>query len=382
MKQALRQTIAYYAAYFLLGATIASLGPTLMYLGTNTATHSTQWGLLFFTRSGGYLGGSLLAGRLFQRWNGSAILSGILLTSATTLALLPGFTTFSWLLIAMFVIGLCEGGLDVGCNLQLVWTYRQRSAPYLNGMFLLAALGGVFAPLFFSWLGGTWAYRILALLKLPLAAAFWFLPAPHPPQEEAVHSPARLRPMWFGLFCLIVLIYVGGEVSFSGWLYSYAFSLNLATEQTASMLTSFYWVGILLGRALAIPFSRRVELRHMVLFCLGGILVSLAAILLNPLSVAWLWAGTLGVGLCLAPLFPTTFAFLERRAAISGSLAGFLWASGSLGGMLYPWIIGQQMSQRGAYSLMLILAVSFAVALALFWWASARLQRGLTTSSS
>lgn len=381
MNQRAKQTVAYYAAYFILGATIASLGPSLVYLGANTATHTEAWGLLFLSRSAGYLSGSLVGGRLFQRWNGSVLLSAALLIAAVALSALPAITVFSLLMAAMFVIGACEGGLDVGCNLQLVWAYREHSAPYLNGMFLLAALGGVVSPLLFSLLGGTWGYRALALLKLPLAVAFWLIPAPDPQTEERADSKSRLKPVWFALFCLIVLIYVGGEVSFSGWLSAYAFSLNLATEQSGGMLTSFYWVGILLGRAMAIPLTRRLELRRMISICYGGILLSLGVILLNPLSIGWLWAGALGVGVCLAPLFPTTFAFLERRAAITGSFAGILWASGSFGAMLYPWIIGQQMAQRGAYSLMAILAVSFGAAFLLFWWVSGRLQRGLTTSS-
>ncbi len=377
-----RQTIAYYAAYFLLGATIASLGPSLLYLGANTATQTADWGLLFLTRSAGYLSGSLVGGRLFQRWNGSRLLAAALLGAAAALGVLPAITAFSLLMAVMFIIGACEGGLDVGCNLQLVWTVRQRSAPYLNGMFLLAALGGVISPLLFSLSGGTWAYRSLALLKLPLAAVFLFIPAPDPSQEESKSSKGGLSPFWFGVFCLIVLIYVGGEVSFSGWLFSYAFSLNVATERTAGMLTSFYWVGILLGRAAAILITQRFELRRVVLACLSGLLLSLGVILFDPLSSLLLWIGALGFGFCLAPLFPTTFAFLERQAAISGSRAGILWASGSIGAMFYPWLIGQQMAQRGSLSLMLILGISFGAAWLLFWWVSGRLQRGWITSSS
>ncbi|MCS6907954.1 MAG: hypothetical protein RML93_08750, partial [Anaerolineales bacterium] len=73
MNQRAKQTVAYYAAYFILGATIASLGPSLVYLGANTATHTEAWGLLFLSRSAGYLSGSLVGGRLFQRWNGSVL---------------------------------------------------------------------------------------------------------------------------------------------------------------------------------------------------------------------------------------------------------------------------------------------------------------------
>jgi len=52
MSTSARQTAAYFAAFFVLGATIASLGPTLPYLAENTNATLASLGLLFTLRSG------------------------------------------------------------------------------------------------------------------------------------------------------------------------------------------------------------------------------------------------------------------------------------------------------------------------------------------
>ena len=70
MSLSARQTSAYFAAFFILGATIASLGPTLPYLAENTGAALASLGLLFTLRSGGYLLGSLLGGRLYDHLPG------------------------------------------------------------------------------------------------------------------------------------------------------------------------------------------------------------------------------------------------------------------------------------------------------------------------
>ena len=54
-----RQTLVYNAAFFSLGATIASLGPTLPFLSSNTGASLALLGLLFTLRSAGYLTGRL-----------------------------------------------------------------------------------------------------------------------------------------------------------------------------------------------------------------------------------------------------------------------------------------------------------------------------------
>lgn len=390
MSLARRQTLAYFSAFFTLGATIASLGPTLPFLAGKSGAGLAQLGLLFTVRSAGYLAGSLLAGRLYDRLHGHRLLAGAILAGGACLALVPQTGAYSLLVALMLAVGLSEAALDIGCNTQLVWVHGPRSGAYLNGMFLFAGLGGTLSPLIFSALGGAWGYRALALATLPVALWTFLTPAP----ERHAHAESRpasaLSPALYALFCLLTFIFIGGEVGFSGWIYSYSLALGLGSEQVASWLNSVYWLGITLGRVGAIFISARVRPGAFVLACLSGLVLSLGLVLLDPRSLALLYLGAFGFGFALAPVFPTTFAFLERRTPITGSAAGVLWASGSFGAMVFPWVMGIQMETTGPTSLMTTLAASFALALGVFAWLSRRLgpgqqdraQRGATTSSS
>jgi len=370
MSLSARQTSAYFAAFFILGATIASLGPTLPYLAENTGTALASLGLLFTLRSGGYLIGSLLGGRLYDHLPGHRLLGIAIFTGALSMGIIPEIISFTFIIVLMLLIGLSEATLDVGSNTQLVWVHGARSGPYLNGMFLSAGIGGTLSPLLFASIGGTAGYRILALASLPVALWAFFTPSPPRQTYEEDRPAGTLSPFLFATFCLLAFFFTGGEVGFSGWIYSYAYELNLGTEQTAGMLTSFYWLGITLGRATAIFISARSKPSRIVLANLTGLVFSLVLILLNPASQTLLWVGSFGFCFFLAPVFPTTFAYLERKTPITGTAAGVLWASGSFGAMVYPWVMGLQMADIGPVSIMVTLAVSFGVALVLFGWVS------------
>ncbi len=226
MSTSARQTTAYFAAFFILGATIASLGPTLKFIEENTGAATASLGLLFTLRSGGYLVGSLLGGRLYDSLPGHRLLGIAILTGAIGLGLIPQISSFTIIIALMLLIGLSEATLDVGSNTQLVWVHGARSGPYLNGMFLFAGIGGTLSPLLLSSVGGTWGYRILALASLPVALWAFFTPSPPRQMHEEDREAGTLSPFLFALFCLLTFIFIGGEVGFSGWIYSYAYELE------------------------------------------------------------------------------------------------------------------------------------------------------------
>jgi len=224
------------------------------------------------------------------------------------------------------------------------------------------------SPLLLSSIDPAAGYRIMALVSLPVA--MWAFLTPSPPRvvPEAHRSGSSLPPVQLIASWLLTFIFVGGEVGFSGWVYSYAYELGLGTQQTVGRLTSFYWLGITLGRVAAIFVSARYKPRRIVLANLAGLILSFGLILIDPASRGLLWIGTFGVGFFLAPVFPTTFAYLEQKTPITGSAAGVLWASGSFGAMVFPWLMGLQMGQIGPVSIMVTLAVSFGISLLLFAW--------------
>ena len=58
-------------------------------------------------------------------------------------------------------------------------------------------------------------------------------------------------------------------------------------------------------------------------------------------SVTVTWVGTIGFGLSIASIFPTTVNLAERRMTITGKITAWFFVGASLGGMTLPLIIGQ-----------------------------------------
>jgi fucose permease len=94
---------------------------------------------------------------------------------------------------------------------------------------------------------------------------------------------------------------------------------------------------------------------------LVGCLVSLSLILLWPDSVPILWAGSIGLGLFMASIFPTTMMLAGERMHVTGAMTGWFLAGASIGGMFLPWGIGQAFAGLGAGAMPIIVLVSVAI---------------------
>jgi len=368
---AISKTAAYYLAFVALGTTGAVLGPTLSGLAKHSHTQLSQISLLFTAGWLGYLLGSLLGGRLYDRRLGHPVMAAALLVMAATLALAP-LPAFFWLLFAVFLIlGIAQGTLDVGGNTLLVWVHTDGVAPYMNGLHFFFGLGATLSPFIIAQamlLSGdiTWAYWTLAVLMLPVAV--WLLRLPSPViQSESEDGLAR--PIDRRLLALIVvfcIFLVGTEVSFGGWIFSYAVAMDLGSETTAAYLTSVFWGTFTLGRLLAIPIAFRLRPSAIMLGGLVGCMASLGIIFLWPDSSAAIWLGTVGMGLSMAPIFPTAISFVERRMAITGRVISWFFVGASLGSMSMPWLIGQLFEPVGPQAALIIMLIDTFLALGIF----------------
>jgi FHS family Na+ dependent glucose MFS transporter 1 len=253
----------------------------------------------------------------------------------------------------------------------LVWVHTDGVAPYMNGLHFFFGLGATLSPFIIAQamlLSGdiTWAYWTLAVLMLPVAV--WLLRLPSPViQSES--EDGLVRPIDRRLLALIVvfcIFLVGTEVSFGGWIFSYAVAMDLSSETTAAYLTSVFWGTFTLGRLLAIPIAFRLRPSTIMLGGLVGCLVSLGIILLWPDSSAAIWLGTVGMGLSMAPIFPTAISFVERRMAITGRVIGWFFVGASLGSMSMPWLIGQLFEPVGPQAALIIMLTDTLLALGIF----------------
>ncbi len=358
---AMVKTAVYYVVFLIIGLSAAIMGPTLPWLADNVAVPLSQISILFSAKSLGGLVGSALGGRLFDRRPAHSVAVGLLLIMAVTLALIPLGRQLWVLAVIVFVAGVGDITLDLGGNTLLMWVHGSRVAPFMNGLHFFFGVGAFLAPILVALAISAGsvqsAYWLLALIILPVALVLTRLPSPAAPerQEVTVESGQVSRRLAY-LVSFFFLLYVGAEVSFGGWIYSYAVELNLASEVGAAYLTSAFWGALTIGRLLAVPVSTRVGPRHILLVGLLGSLACLSTILLLRESASALQIATFGLGLCMAPVFPTMLSFAERRMAITGQVTGWFFVGGSLGGMILPWVSGQLFTRFSPYATMALIA--------------------------
>ena len=369
-RRALHQTLLYYLAFISLGLSAVSLGPTLAALAQHTDSRLNAISFLFVARSLGYLLGSWQGGRLYDRLRGHRLLAVAFISMFCLLALAP-LTSRLWALTAvLLVLGLAEGSVDVGCNTLLIWVHGRRVGPFMNGLHFCYGIGAFLAPVIIAQaavLSGdiTWGYWALALLLLPVAAILLRAPSPHHDATEQRHNQGA--PVPYALVALIILfffLHVGAEAAYGGWVFSYATALGLGNATVAAYLTSAYWGAITVGRLVNVPVAARFGVNTILTGDLVGCLVSVGVVLLFPSSQLALWAGTIGIGLGIASLYPMTLCLAEQHMPMTGKITGWLLIGSSTGMMLLPWLIGQMFESAGPPVTMWAIAAALVGAMA------------------
>ena len=361
------QTVAYFGVMVSLGLASAALGPTLPSLGAQTGVTIGAVSVLFSARSLGYLCGSLLSGRLYDRLPGHPVMAAAALLLSAMLLLVPQVPLF-WMLVGIAGgWGLAEGGLDVGANTLLIWVHGSAVAPYMNALHFCFGLGAMLSPMIVARMmvasgAHASAYNVLAVLVVPVVLLA-FLPGPRAPVASAEHAgmprPTGLLPLIMAFFFL----HVAAEASFGGWIYTYALRRGLADEAGAAYLTAAFWAALTAGRLLSILLSARLRPRTLLMGGLAGAIASVAVIAVWPADPAALWLGAAGCGLCIGPMFAATVLLAERRMPISGATTAWFFVGTSCGAMTVPYIIGQLFEWRGPQMLLLAMAVVLLLAM-------------------
>jgi FHS family Na+ dependent glucose MFS transporter 1 len=350
-KDAARWTLGYYLLFLCLGLGTAVIGPTLPALAAQTHTPLGHMGWLFLAWAAGYTLGTTLGGRVFDRVRGHPVLGMAQLVAAALTALVP-LTAWFWFLLGVVACKGCADGLvNTGANTLLVWTYGEKVGPYMNGLHFFFGLGAFLAPILVAQVidvvgGYRWAYWILAACATLVSLRLLTLLG-HP--RPALHRNTGMRqlvgahidsPLIISA-ALFLFFYVSAEVAFGGWVYTYAIALKLASVVGAAYLTAGFWLSFTLGRLLSIPLATRFTPPQIVLVALCSCLCLLALVISMPDSRVVLWSVTLGLGCCMAPLWPTGFTLAGQSLRLTASISGLILLGDSFGCMVLPWLVGQ-----------------------------------------
>ena len=349
----IRQTAVYYLAFILLGLSSALLGPTLNVLAEHTGSTLGAISIVFTTYSVGYLLGSALAGRVYDRFRGHPMAAGCLVLSGALNLLIPELRALWALLAIQLLLGVVFAVVDVGCNTLLVWAHGSKVGPYMNGLHLFFGVGALLAPVLIALMLANqidvrWAYRAAGLAVLPGALALWRTPSPHHP-ETVAHvggSPRATSNRLIAWICVFFFFIVALETSVTGWVFTYAKAYGIS-EVTAAAITSGFWASFTIGRLLGIPIAARVG-PSVILSVDLAMCVAAGLTLLAGAGSEWsIWLGTLLAGLGVASAFATMLTYAETRMAISGAITGWFFVGVSAGAMIVPWSIGQAFERWG-----------------------------------
>ena len=246
-------TAAYALSFWLLGVVIASLGPTLLFLGERTGADLGLIGYIFPARSFAYLLGSAFSGPLYDRLAGNRLLASCLLVTTIGTAAIPFCNEVWQLALCIATQGAAMGFLDTGGNVMLVWLHGgDRVAPYMQLIHFAFGLGAFVSPMIVELsvhLTGTvqWSFVIMAALFVPVGLMVLFTPSPKATDHgSSASSRRRTRREWalILLGALMLALYVGAEVSMGGYIFSYFVKYLGHTESEGDFLTAAFWGSI------------------------------------------------------------------------------------------------------------------------------------------
>ena len=338
---------------FVFGIVMAVLGTLfgLPEMRQRLGIDLAQQGNVFLLLYVGILLATLVAGPVIDSIGNKAIL----VTSAALVASgMAGFAhahSFGGAALPALLLGLGGGGLNTSTNALVSDLYGDDRGPMLNVLGIFYGIGALGIPLLAAVMAGHLpiAPQLLICAGLAGACALLFSGLRFPEASSAqgfswreVLSVARfpgLLVLGFLLFCES-----GNEASIGGWTSTYVADAGLEAR-TATLILAGYWAALMVGRLLVARTLRFVGKRRMVLASGLGALVGAAILLLSRLE-GMLVAGVLLIGLSYAGVFPTALAIAgDSYRKMTGTVFGLLFAIALVGGMSFPWAVGQ-ISQR------------------------------------
>ncbi|KFU85726.1 Sodium-dependent glucose transporter 1, partial [Chaetura pelagica] len=363
----------------LQGMSIAVLGPTFPNLAANVRRNVSDIYYIFVGRSLGYLGGSVLGGVLFDCMDPHLLLALSMFGTTVGLYGIPWCKKSLLLTALMSVIGGSMGILDTGGNVLALNTWGAEAGPHMQALHFSFAVGAFVAPLLAKMaLGGPeskdlpvvektnqsvprsvptglkqhfgadflWSYVVIGTYLLFVSFFFFILYSKGSSAREkskASQQKGTLAKYHYTLIALMFVFffcYVGAEVTYGSYIFTYAKVFAEMQENEAAALNSVFWGAFAACRGVAIFCAACLYPGTMILLSLLGSAASsfcLAFFAEHPLS---LWAGTAVYGASMATVFPSGISWVEQYTVVQGKSASLFVVGAALGEMCIPAMVG------------------------------------------
>jgi MFS transporter, FHS family, glucose/mannose:H+ symporter len=344
------------------GIVFAILGTVFGLPATRARLHISlaQQGTLFLLLYLGIFIASLVVGPLIDHVGNKANLSLASLIVALAMVLFAGAHSFGAASGAAVLLGLGGGSLNTCTNALVSDLYADQRGPMLNLLGIFFGVGALSIPLMAASIEGHFTIPQLFVFCAVLAAlcALWYATSSFPPAKanQAFSWRELLEVAKYNgvlLLAFILFLESGNEACIAGWTSTYV-DVSGYSPRVATLVLAAYWAALMFSRMLAARVLSGIRKAQLVV---GAAILSLGgcAVLLSARSLVMLSAGTALIGLSYGPIFPTTLAIAgDRYSQRAGTVFGLLFSIALIGGMTFPWAVGEISQGVGVRAGMLV----------------------------
>jgi len=224
--------------------------------------------------------------------------------------------------------------------------------------------------------GWRMAAGLMCALCLVQSASFFTMTMPdeHPVKQPGKSSWGFLAQPRFLLACGILVFYMCVEQSVNGWLVTYFKDSGLMTAGFAQSLAGTLWLFILAGRLTCAVVSTRVK--RELLLCGTAIGYGIFyCVLLFSQSLAPITVCIVGLGFCMAGIYPTAASMIGDICGQYPLAMSMLLTITGIGAIVMPSVVGWVAEGFGITAGMYAILIAVMVDVALIF-ANAVLCRG------
>jgi len=328
---------------FVYGMVASMLGTINPALAARLHLSNAQIGYIALAQGLGLVVASVSVGPLMDRHGKKiGVLLGLFFITAALFAL-ANAASFAMIAGAMFVLGMGGGIVLTGANALGSDVSESRRGTVLNLLNLFVGLGGLATPFVAGNLLHANAARVAYAAAILTGFTFLIhLPLRLPPPAR-VAAPKKSgdvfhRPILY-LLATATFLYTACEFGIWNWIVKYLLTRGIAEAASLNMLSGFA-LGMLVGRLLAA--SLLIRIRPLTITILASVLMFAATLsMLYVGRTSWLTAILFIVGVCMAPVFPTTVSIVgDIFQQGSATAIGFTITCGFSGLVLSSPLIG------------------------------------------
>ncbi|MDN0199196.1 MFS transporter [Streptomyces sp. S.PNR 29] len=361
--------VASCAGFVLIGALQALYGPAIPALREEFGLSPSAAGLALSAHFVGGVAGVLLFDRLFGRIGNRRILGAsylLMAVGAAGFALAPGWPAA---LAMALLAGLGFGGIDYGLNQLFAVGFGHRSTAMLNILNAHFGVGAILGPAVVGAVGAEHypaVFLVFAVANLPLLLCLRGVRDRAPqPAGTVAEAPVRSRALGsvLAVFVALYVLHVGIEAGVGGWEPTHLETVGYGAGLAATA-TSVYWLMMTVGRFLVAPIALRFSAQAIITVSCAGMTACLLLASV-PALAPYAYAG---VGLFIAPIFPTGLPWLHRAAPHARRAGALVIAASMVGGVAAGPALGKAIEWSGVRAVPLLLCGVSALCLTATLW--------------